>query len=140
MTFQKIIAGSESTGTVSSLLRGRIAPSSRLVDADALRNYDGVNLVEETNASSSVVARYSQGASFDEPLAMFRSATTNFYEEDGLGSVTLLSNAAGAVVQTYTLDSFGNQTASSGSLTNPFQYKARELDSETSLYYMRALF
>jgi RHS repeat-associated protein len=29
-------------------------------------------------------------------------------------------------------------TASSGSLTNPFQYTAREFDPETSLYYYRA--
>lgn len=42
------------------------------------------------------------------------------------------------LVQKYTLDSFGNQTGSSGSLTNPFRYTARELDSETSLYYYRA--
>jgi RHS repeat-associated protein len=41
-------------------------------------------------------------------------------------------------VQTYQYDSFGKQTASSGSLTNPFQYTARELDPETSLYYYRA--
>src|SRR5579883_750901 len=32
--------------------------------------YDGNNLVEETNASGTVVARYSQGLSMDEPLAM----------------------------------------------------------------------
>jgi len=100
--------------------------------------YDGINLVEETNSSGSVVARYSQGASVDEPLAMLRSSTTSYYETDGLGSVTSLSNSAGALAQTYTLDSFGKQTSSSGSLTNPFQYTRRELDSETNLYYMRA--
>jgi RHS repeat-associated protein len=100
--------------------------------------YDGVNLIEETNVSGSVVARYSQGASFDDPLAMLRSGTTSYYEADGLGSITSLSNAAGALAQTYTFDSFGNQTASSGSLTNPFQYTGRELDGETNLYYMRA--
>lgn len=31
-----------------------------------------------------------------------------------------------------------NQTGSSGSLTNSFRYTAREIDSETSLYYYRA--
>jgi RHS repeat-associated protein len=45
---------------------------------------------------------------------------------------------AGALAQTYTFDSFGKQTASSGSLTNPFQYTGREFDPETSLYYYRA--
>ena len=42
------------------------------------------------------------------------------------------------MAQTYTLDSFGKQTATTGSLTNPFQYTAREFDSETSVYYYRA--
>lgn len=100
--------------------------------------YDGINLVEETNASGGVVARYSQGLNVDEPLAMLRSGATNFYNADGLGSVTSLSNAAGSLAQTYGYDSFGKQTSSSGSLTNPFQYTAREFDSETSLYYNRA--
>jgi RHS repeat-associated protein len=42
------------------------------------------------------------------------------------------------LAQTHTFDSFGKQTASSGSLTNPFQYTGREFDPETSLYYYRA--
>src|SRR3989454_3521505 len=100
--------------------------------------YDGDNLIEETNSSGTVVARYSQDLAIDEPLAMLRSATTSYYNADGLGSVTSLSNAAGSLAQTYTFDSFGKQTASSGSLTNPFQYTARESDTETGLYYYRA--
>jgi len=100
--------------------------------------YDGSNLVEETNASGGIVARYSQTQYVDEPLAMLRGGATSFYHADGLGSVTSLSNATGSLAQTYTFDSFGKQTASGGSLTNPFQYTAREFDPETSLYYYRA--
>jgi RHS repeat-associated protein len=100
--------------------------------------YDGGNLIEETNSSGTVVARYEDTQNTDEPVAMLRSSTTSFYQADGLGSITSLSNAAGALAQTYTFDSFGKQTASSGSLTNPFQYTARELDTETGLYYYRA--
>jgi RHS repeat-associated protein len=100
--------------------------------------YDTDNLVEETNASGGVVVRYSQTEKLDEPLAMLRSSITSYYQADGLGSVTSLSNAAGALAQTYTFDSFGKQTASSGSLTNPLQYTAREFDSETNLLYYRA--
>lgn len=84
------------------------------------------------------VARYSQTQNIDEPLAMLRSSATSYYHADGLGSVTSLSNAAGALAQSYTYDSFGKQTASSGSLTNPFRYTARESDAETGLYYHRA--
>jgi RHS repeat-associated protein len=99
--------------------------------------YDGINLVEETNSSGSVVARYSLGERIDEPLAMLRSGATSYYHADGLDSVTSLRNTAGALAQTYTFDSFGKQTASSGSLTNPFQYTGREFDSETSLQFVR---
>jgi len=69
---------------------------------------------------------------------MLRGTTKSFYEADGLGSITSLSNSAGVLAQTYTYDSFGNETASSGSLTNFFRYTGREFDTETNLYYDRA--
>jgi RHS repeat-associated protein len=100
--------------------------------------YDGPNLIEETNNSGAVVARYSQSLGIDGPLAMLRSSTTSYYQQDGISSITSLSNGAGTLTQTYTFDSFGKTTASSGSLTNPFQYAGREFDAETGLYYMRA--
>jgi len=100
--------------------------------------YDGDNLIEETNSSGAAVARYSQTQNIDEPLAMLRSSTTSYYHADGLGSVTSLTNGTGALAQTYSFDSFGNQTASSGSLTNPFRFTGREFDSETNLYFLRA--
>ena len=37
--------------------------------------YDGDNLVEETNSSGAVVARYEDTQNIDEPLALLRSAT-----------------------------------------------------------------
>jgi YD repeat-containing protein len=36
--------------------------------------YDGDDLIEETNASGAVVARYSHGPTIDEPLAMLRAS------------------------------------------------------------------
>ena len=100
--------------------------------------YDGNNLTEETNSSGTAVARHSQGLNIDEPLAMLRSGTTSYYQADGLGSVTSLTNTSGAKVQTYTYDSFGNILATTGSLTNSFRYTGREFDTETGLYYYRA--
>ena len=100
--------------------------------------YDGDNLVEETNAMGTAVARYSQGLNIDEPLAMLRSGATIYYQADGLGSLTSLSNTSGALTNTYTYNSFGNLTASTGSVTNAFRYTGREWDPETSLYYYRA--
>jgi RHS repeat-associated protein len=99
--------------------------------------YDGQNVVETTNGSGTETASYTEGPNADEHLAM-RGATTSYYEQDGLGSVTSLTNSTGSVTQTYAYDSFGNQTASSGSLTNFFRYTGREFDTETGLYYYRA--
>ena len=100
--------------------------------------YDDDNLIEETNGTGAVVARYTHGLSIDEPLAMTRAGATSYYHADGLGSITSLSNSTGASSATYTFDAFGNLTAFTGSLTNPFMYTARELDAETGLYYYRA--
>lgn len=92
--------------------------------------YDYNNLVEETNASGIVVARYTRTEEIDEPLAMLRNGATNYYEQDDLDSVTSRTTATGAAAKTYTFDSFGNTTASSGSLTNPFRLAGREFDAE----------
>lgn len=100
--------------------------------------YDGDNLIEETNSAGTVVGRYTQTQEIDEPLAMLRSGATSYYHADGLGSVTSLSNSAGAIANTYTYDSFGKLTASTGSITNSFRFTGREFDAETNLQFSRA--
>lgn len=69
--------------------------------------YDGGNLVETANSSGTEIASYTLTQNIDESLAMLRGATTSYDQQDGLGSVTSLSNTAGALAQTYTYDSFG---------------------------------
>ena len=99
--------------------------------------YDGDNLIEELDGNGNVLARYAQTQRIDEPLTMVRSTTASYYEADGLWSITSLSNANGAVAQTYTYDSFGRETASNGTVTNPLQYTARDFDLETNLQFSR---
>lgn len=111
----------------------KISPTTTSIFA-----YDGDNLIETVNSTGGLVAHYTQGEGIDEPLAMQRGATTDYYEADGLGSITSLTGSNGSVAQSYTYDSFGNQAASSGSLTNFLRYTAREFDTETNLYYYRA--
>src|SRR4029077_13560427 len=86
----------------------RIYKSS--LSATSVFAYDDDNLIEEANSSGTIVARYSETQDIDEPLAQLRSSATSYYEADGLGSITSLSNTAGALAQAYTFDSFGNQT------------------------------
>ena len=83
--------------------------------------YDGVNILETINLSGTVLARYTDSLNIDAPLSELASGTTSYYEQDGLGSVSSLSNSAGALANTYTYDSYGKLTASSGTLANPFR-------------------
>lgn len=100
--------------------------------------YDGANLVEEADAGGNFVARYVFGSGVDEPLAAYRGGTWEFYQADGLGSITSLSTSAGTVSDSFTYDSFGNVSSSTGSFAQPFRYTGREWDLETGLYYYRA--
>ena len=89
-------------------------------------------------AGGNLLAHYTQGAGIDEPLALTGTGGTYFYHADGLGSITSLTDGSGQLAASYVYDSFGNLTASTGTITNPFQYTGREFDSETGLYYYRA--
>ena len=73
-----------------------------------LLEYDGANALQ---------ARYSHGEEIDQPLAMARDVDADgqlaaaerfFYHTDHLGSVRLVTDAAGAVANRYDYDAFGN--------------------------------
>jgi len=60
-----------------------------------------------------------------------------YYQRDGLGSVTALTDNTGAIKSTYKYEPFGAATVVGESSDNPFQYTGRENDG-TGLYYYRA--
>lgn len=100
--------------------------------------YDGYKGIEEVDQTGNALARYAQDIIIDEPLAQLRSGMTSYYERDAIDSVTSLSNSAATLAGTFTYDSFGKLTASTGTVTNPLQYTAREFDAETGIYEYRA--
>jgi RHS repeat-associated protein len=93
--------------------------------------------VEELDPSGNVLSRGSYGPWTDEILAETQGTGTAYYEQDGVGSVTSLSNSTGTLANTYRYDSFGNVLSSSGSLISSFQYAGREFDDESGLNYLR---
>ena len=76
--------------------------------------YDGSNIMEEIDPSGNGLARYTQGGLIDEPFSVRRAGTTSYYQTDGLGSITSLSNSTGALVNTYSYDSYGELIGSVG--------------------------
>jgi RHS repeat-associated protein len=99
--------------------------------------YDGQSIIMEYDQNSNITAKYTHGPNIDEPLAVQQGTNIYYYHADGLGSITGLSNTSGSIVQTYSYDSFGNMTTT-GSISQPFTYTAREYDSETGMYFYRA--
>jgi RHS repeat-associated protein len=57
---------------------------------------------------------------------------------DGLGSVRQLSDAQGAIVQSYTYAPFGELLAAQGTRPSALQYTGEQKDVDTGLVYLRA--
>ncbi len=114
---------------------------ARTVNGVATRYvYDQEDLLFEYDKANVPQARYTHGPGIDEPLARtdLASGQIAFYQADGLGSITELTDGSGAVVQRYRYDAFGALLASPGTVTQPYTFTGREFDAETGLYYYRA--
>ncbi len=100
--------------------------------------YDGEDILLEYDETNALLARYTHGPGIDEPVAMVRGGASYFYHQDGLGSVTELTDGTGATAKAYAYDAYGNIVEQTGTVENPYAYTGRELDADTGLYYYRA--
>jgi len=90
--------------------------------------------------------KYVYGSGIDEPIVIISGSNTYYYNRDGLGSVSELTDSTGAVIEKYLYDVYGKtiiKDASDNVLTtsaigNSYGFTGRELDFETGLYHYRA--
>ncbi|MSQ27652.1 MAG: hypothetical protein EXR51_05900 [Dehalococcoidia bacterium] len=61
------------------------------------------------------------------------------YHTDGLGSVRAVTDAVGAVTNTYKTDEFGVPVETQGPSAQPYRYTGEPRDAESGLVYLRAL-
>ena len=66
------------------------------------------------------------------------AGATLFYHQDGLGTVTDLTDSTGATAKSYSYDAYGNIVDQTGTVEQPYTYTGREFDAESGLYYYRA--
>jgi RHS repeat-associated protein len=106
--------------------------------------YSGQNLIEERDGSGSVLKKYLYAGGLDHPVQVVSYGNAYYFTQDVLGNVMALTNASGAVAESYTYDVFGKPTIKDGSGTvlsaamTPFLFTGREYDTETGLYHYRA--
>jgi len=90
--------------------------------------------------SGGVVTRtYTYGLQrIDEEQVISSAWTPSFYGYDGGGNVRTLTNASGAITDTYEYDAYGNSFTVSGTTPNEMMYRGEQYDSDLGLYYLRA--
>jgi RHS repeat-associated protein len=99
----------------------------------------GYSQVVEELVNGQVTRQYTYGLERISELQTVNNAlTASFYQYDGRGTVRMLTNSAGAVIDTYEYDAFGNLIAISGSTPNAYLYRGERYDSDLGLYYLRA--
>jgi RHS repeat-associated protein len=107
--------------------------------------WDGWSLIEERDASGQIVQQYIHGADVDEILSKSTGTGSVYYQQDGLGSVTGLTDITGQLVESYSYDVYGAVTILDSSLNllpsslvgNRFLYTGREWMAEAGLYDYR---
>ncbi len=104
--------------------------------------YNGSDLLAEYGGSganwttAAATATYTHGPRIDEPLLRTTATGTQYYHQDGLGSVVAMSDAGGITTGTAHYDAWGNAVATIGTVPQ-YGYTGREPD-ETGLIYYRA--
>src|SRR5712692_10121176 len=98
-------------------------------------NPTGLTQVLDEIVSGTVTRTYSYGLQRNQQIN--GTWTPTFYGYDGHGSVRFLTNAAGAVTDSYQYDAYGMPIASSGTTPNVFRYSGEWSDSSIGLYHLR---
>jgi len=93
-------------------------------------------LLEATTGGSST--SYVYGPTGAPLLEILPSGATYYYSGDNLGSTRVLTDASGAVVNSYSYSPYGSLSSSTGTVPNPLLYGGQYLDSGSGLYYLRA--
>ena len=99
--------------------------------------YNGPDIVAEYSASWALNALLTHGTNMDDPLIRY-SGQSQYYHQDGLGSVVGLTNQNGGTDGAARYDAWGNRIAGTGAVPL-YGYTGREPD-DTGLIYYRARF
>jgi RHS repeat-associated protein len=102
-------------------------------------NPTGYLQVLEEVVGGAVQTRYTYGASIVSQTGNVSAApATSYYGFDAHGNITFLTDAAGAVTDSYDYDGWGVLVASTGSTPNSRLYTGEEFDPDLGLINLRA--
>ncbi|OUR88395.1 hypothetical protein A9Q81_23950, partial [Gammaproteobacteria bacterium 42_54_T18] len=101
-------------------------------------NRDYAQVLEEVvgdieTAPASVVYTYGH-----DLLNQGRGGDFRFYSYDGLGSTRALTDATGAITDTYSYEAFGDVLEETGTTENSYKFTGEQFDKSLDQYYLRA--
>ena len=99
------------------------------IDSEKLHIYDGMDVVQERDRYNNVSAQLVRDGNIGGILSRTTAAGATFYDYDGNGNVTLLTDSAGNDVGHYRYDAFGNTLEATGprAAENPWRFSTKEL-------------
>ena len=101
---------------------------------DYTMTYDGFNrLVCEISGESVTVYKYG-----NRLFGFEKDGVKKYYNFNGHGDVTGITNSAYTLIKSYEYDAFGVEKNPDPADTNPFRYCAEYYDTETGYIYLRA--
>lgn len=102
--------------------------------------YDGDTVLEVTDETGVVLKEYTTtGGRHGDILSEFDGTSTRFFEPDGLGSTSALTDESQTVVDQWKYQAFGLSIQTIGTDENPFTWLGRHAyysDVQTSLYLL----
>ena len=132
----------QAAGTTTRFLWDTVGGTARGVGALLAAPSSASRLLQETDADNATVAHYTSGlGTYGPTVSQRRSGTSSYLHGSLLGTIEALTAADQSVSDTYLLDAWGRQIASSGSTTNPHRYVGAlgyYAESSLSLDYVRA--
>lgn len=97
--------------------------------------YNGPDLLKEYGANwGTPTASYVHGPYMDDPILRATVSGTQYYHQDGLGSVVAMSDASGLTTGTRRYDAWGNVMDATGTVMQ-YGYTGREPDGTGLIYY-----
>jgi len=95
----------------------------------------GYAQVAEEVVAGNVARRYTHGT---VRISQTAAGVTHYYGYDGGLHVRALSDATGAVTDTFAYDAFGDVVARTGTTSNNYLYRGEQFDAALGMYYLRA--
>ncbi|MGD9641940.1 MAG: RHS repeat-associated core domain-containing protein [Elusimicrobiales bacterium] len=108
--------------------------------------YDNEDIIAILDGSNNPTETFTHGPGIDEPLVITKTYGKNYYyHADGLGSIKAITDDGNQTIETYTYKAYGAPTIkdytgvilAKSVVANPYFFTAREIDSESGLYYLR---